>query len=69
MPQRRIWKVSELTGRIRGVLEPAFNDITVEGEISNCRLIPALSGHAYFTLKDAKSQIRCVCFATRRCAA
>jgi len=60
MPERRIWKVSELTARIRGVLEPAFNDISVEGEISNCR-IPA-SGHAYFTLKDAKSQIRCVCF-------
>ena len=64
MPQRRIWKVSELTGRIRSVLEPAFNDITVEGEISNCRIIPA-SGHAYFTLKDAKSQLRCVCFATQ----
>jgi exodeoxyribonuclease VII large subunit len=60
MPERRIWKVSELTTRIRALLEGALTDISVEGEISNCRI--AQSGHAYFTLKDAKSQIRCVCF-------
>ena len=32
----------------------------MEGEVSNCHA--AQSGHLYFTLKDAKSQIRCVCF-------
>jgi len=32
----------------------------VEGEISNCR--EAQSGHFYFTLKDEKSQVRCVWF-------
>ena len=60
MPERRIWKVSEITARIRGLLEGALTDVSVEGEISNCRI--AQSGHAYFTLKDAKSQIKCVCF-------
>ncbi len=60
MPERRIWKVSEITARIRSLLEGALTDVSVEGEISNCRV--AQSGHAYFTLKDAKSQIKCVCF-------
>jgi exodeoxyribonuclease VII large subunit len=60
MPERKIWKVSELTERIAGLLGREFQDISVEGEISNFR--PAQSGHLYFTLKDARSQIRCVCF-------
>src|SRR3984957_9827558 len=60
MPERRTWKVSELTARIRELLEAALPEVWVEGEVSNCRM--AQSGHCYFTLKDAKSQIRCVCF-------
>ena len=59
-PERHVWKVSELTGRIRELLEGAFEDVWVEGEISNCHA--AQSGHLYFTLKDARAQIRCVCF-------
>jgi len=59
-PQRQIWKVSELTERIRDLLEGHFGDVWVEGEVSNCRA--AQSGHVYFTLKDAQAQIRCVCF-------
>ena len=59
-PSRRIWKVSELTERIRDLLESAFPDLWVEGEVSNFRA--AQSGHLYFTLKDAKAQIQCVCF-------
>jgi exodeoxyribonuclease VII large subunit len=59
-PQRRVWKVSELTGSIGELLERAFPDVWVEGEVSNCHA--AQSGHIYFTLKDARSQIRCVCF-------
>ena len=58
--QRRVWKVSELTRRIKGTLEGAFGSVWVEGEISNFRR-PA-SGHAYFTLKDATSQLRAVMF-------
>src|ERR1700691_4675371 len=60
MPERRTWKVSELTARIRELLESALPEVWVEGEVSNCHA--AQSGHCYFTLKDAKSQIRCVCF-------
>lgn len=59
-PERKIWKVSELTGQIRALLEGAFDDLWIEGEVSNCRA--AQSGHLYFTLKDARAQIRCVCF-------
>jgi exodeoxyribonuclease VII large subunit len=60
MPERHVWKVSELTERIRDLIETAFPDVWVEGEVSNFRA--AQSGHLYFTLKDARSQIRCVCF-------
>jgi len=60
MPERHVWKVSELTGRISELLEGAFRDVWIEGEVSNYHA--AQSGHLYFTLKDARSQIRCVCF-------
>jgi exodeoxyribonuclease VII large subunit len=60
MPERHVWKVSELTAGIRELLERAFADLWVEGEVSN--LHSAQSGHLYFTLKDAHAQIRCVCF-------
>ncbi len=59
-PQRHVWKVSELTERIGDLLEGSFPDVWIEGEVSNFR--PAQSGHLYFTLKDARAQIRCVCF-------
>src|SRR5712664_2501944 len=59
-PDRRSLTVSELTARIRDLLVKNFTDLTVEGEISNCR--PAQSGHFYFTLKDEKAQVRCVWF-------
>jgi exodeoxyribonuclease VII large subunit len=60
MPERRIMTVSELTGEIRDLLAKNITDITVQGEISNCR--EAQSGHIYFTLKDDKAQVRCVFF-------
>jgi exodeoxyribonuclease VII large subunit len=58
MPERRVWSVSELTTRIKTLLEKNFLDIWVEGEISNCR--EAQSGHIYCTLKDDGAQVRCV---------
>jgi exodeoxyribonuclease VII large subunit len=60
VPQRRVWKVSEITQQIGNLLEGAFQDVWIEGEVSNLK--PAPSGHLYFTLKDSRSQIRCVCF-------
>jgi exodeoxyribonuclease VII large subunit len=55
--------VSELTGRIRSLLEGAFTRLQVEGELSNCRRWS--SGHLYFTLKDEQSQLRAVMFRSR----
>ncbi|HEY7680627.1 MAG TPA: exodeoxyribonuclease VII large subunit, partial [Terriglobia bacterium] len=57
--ERRIYKVSELSRRIRERLEAEFGDLWVEGEISNFRRAP--SGHLYFTMKDATAQLRCIC--------
>ena len=59
-PERRIYTVSDLTARIRELLAKNFTDVTVQGEISNCRA--AASGHYYFTLKDERAQVRCVLF-------
>src|SRR5882757_5463757 len=60
MPDRKTFTVSELTGKIRDLLAKNFTDISVQGEISNCR--EAQSGHIYFTLKDDRAQVRCVYF-------
>ena len=57
---REILSVSALNDRIKALLEEGFALVWVEGEVSNLRR-PA-SGHIYFTLKDAKSQIRAVIF-------
>ena len=58
--ERSIYSVSELTRKIRNLLEYKIGEIWVEGEISNLR--KQASGHQYFTLKDAKSQLSCVLF-------
>ncbi len=59
-PERKIWSVAELTSRISNVLSTQFSNLWVEGEVSNYHA--ATSGHLYFTLKDAKAQVKCVCF-------
>jgi exodeoxyribonuclease VII large subunit len=60
LPERKIFTVSELTGRIADLLEQKFPSVWIQGEISNFRAAP--SGHTYFTLKDDSAQIRCVMF-------
>ncbi|MDP2322233.1 MAG: exodeoxyribonuclease VII large subunit [Acidobacteriota bacterium] len=57
---RRVLTVSELSATIRDALESKFQNIWVEGEISNARLWN--TGHLYFTLKDSASQIKAVIF-------
>lgn len=59
-PAEDILSVTQLTREIREVLEGRIGTVWVEGEISNHRL--QTSGHQYFTLKDAGSQISCVLF-------
>ena len=56
----KVLTVSELTLAIKSVLEPNFQALSVKGEISNFKL--QSSGHLYFTLKDAGSQISAVLF-------
>jgi len=57
---RRVLTVSELTERIRLLLEESFFEIWVEGELSNCKVWN--TGHMYFTLKDRGAQIKGVMF-------
>jgi len=58
--EKTILTVSRLTALLRGVLEENFEQVWVQGEVSNLSF-PS-SGHIYFTLKDAGAQLRCVMF-------
>ncbi len=55
--------VSELTRRIKFILESSFDVVLVQGEISNIR--QPTSGHYYFTLKDEESQLQAVLWRSR----
>jgi exodeoxyribonuclease VII large subunit len=59
-PERRVHTVSELTTRIRTLLEEELFEVWVEGELSNCKIWN--TGHLYFTLKDGGAQIKGVMF-------
>jgi exodeoxyribonuclease VII large subunit len=58
--ESRIYSVSELNESIKDILETEFFTLHVQGEISNYKR--HTSGHWYFTLKDADSQLRAVFF-------
>ena len=58
--KEHVWTVTSLSAEIHRLLSRSFEDIRVAGEISGYKVWQ--SGHAYFTLKDAGSQIRCVVF-------
>src|SRR4029079_4545012 len=60
VPARRVFSVTEMRVRARDLLEAAFVEVWVEGELSNCRVWN--TGHLYFTLKDSATQIRAVIF-------
>jgi len=60
--QRRPFRVSELAGGLRELLEEEVGRVFVVGEISNLRRAP--SGHCYFTLKDDQAQLRAALFRT-----
>lgn len=57
---RKVLSVSELTWQIRRLLEQQVGSVWVTGEVTNLRA--QSSGHVYFTLKDAGSQLSCVLF-------
>ncbi|HEY7738122.1 MAG TPA: exodeoxyribonuclease VII large subunit [Candidatus Limnocylindria bacterium] len=58
----RVWRVSDINRRVRGLLDAdqPLADVWVEGEVSQPSYPP--SGHCFFILKDAHSQIRAVLF-------
>jgi exodeoxyribonuclease VII large subunit len=65
----RILRVSDLNRRVRQLLDvdATLADVWVEGEVSQPSFPP--SGHCFFTLKDASSQIRAVLFREELAAA
>jgi exodeoxyribonuclease VII large subunit len=58
--RRTVYTVSELTAKLKHLIETTFPFLWVRGEISNFR-VPG-SGHCYFTLKDESAQIAAVVF-------
>ena len=60
---RKIYTVTEVSRRIKDLVEREFTDVWIEGEVSNLRRSAA--GHVYFTLKDQSSQLPAVCFRNR----
>ena len=65
----RILRVSDLNRRVRQLLDSdaQLADVWVEGEVSQPSFPP--SGHCFFTLKDASSQIKAVLFREELAAA
>ncbi|NRA55980.1 MAG: exodeoxyribonuclease VII large subunit [Gammaproteobacteria bacterium] len=62
-PSQNIYNVSKLNNEIKRLLEGNFGRIWLNAEISN--FVAASSGHWYFTLKDARSQVKCAMFKSR----
>ncbi|PUD90342.1 exodeoxyribonuclease VII large subunit, partial [Helicobacter pylori] len=56
-----VLSVSEINAQIKALLEATFLQVRVQGEVSNLT-IHKVSGHAYFSLKDSQSVIKCVLF-------
>jgi exodeoxyribonuclease VII large subunit len=54
--------VSEVARRAKDLLEQGLGRVWIEGEVSNYRKI-LRSGHSYFSLKDAHSQLKAAMFA------
>ena len=61
-PTPRILRVTDLNRRVRSLLDAdsILADVWVEGEVSQPSFPP--SGHCFFTLKDANSQVRAALF-------
>lgn len=57
---RRVFTVSELTLKVRRIVEKEIGQVWVTGEVTNLRA--QSSGHIYFTLKDTNAQLSCVLF-------
>ncbi len=63
-PETRVYEPVELNRELRVHLEAGFPRLWLAGELSN--LSRPASGHWYFTLKDARAQVRCALFRGQR---
>src|SRR5689334_22754358 len=59
-PTRACISVSQLTSKIKGLLEGEVGEVWVKGEISGFK--PSSSGHFYFSLKDSSAVLSCAMF-------
>jgi exodeoxyribonuclease VII large subunit len=55
------WTVTQVTRRARAIVEQGMGPVWVRGEITSFKAYQ--SGHWYFTLRDERSQLRCVMWA------
>ncbi|MCR4665811.1 MAG: exodeoxyribonuclease VII large subunit [Desulfovibrio sp.] len=62
--QNSVYSVTEVTQKLKTVLETSFFLVWIRGEVS--KAYTSSAGHTYFTLKDASSQLSCVWFSGRK---
>jgi exodeoxyribonuclease VII large subunit len=55
-----VWSVSQLSASVKRLIEKHGAQLWVRGEVVQCKAYS--SGHWYFTLRDAGSQVRCCMF-------
>jgi len=58
----QVWSVSQLSASVKRLIEKHGIQLWVRGEVVQCKAYS--SGHWYFTLRDASSQVRCCMFRT-----
>ncbi len=54
------YSVSEISNKIKNLLEHNFESIAIKGEISGLKI--ATSGHGYFSLKDSGAVLAAICW-------
>jgi exodeoxyribonuclease VII large subunit len=54
------YSVSEISSKLKSVIEQNFGYVKIRGEISGLKI--ATSGHGYFSLKDNDAVLACICW-------
>jgi exodeoxyribonuclease VII large subunit len=56
----QVWSVGQINASVKRLIEKHAGQLWVRGEVVQCKVYS--SGHWYFTLRDARSQVRCCMF-------
>jgi exodeoxyribonuclease VII large subunit len=56
----QVWSVGQLNASVKRLIEKHATHLWIRGEVVQCKTYS--SGHWYFTLRDATSQVRCCMF-------